>query len=343
MIVMDKTTTTVTITEKETERTGQTMRILVTGSGGFLGHHVMSRLKGMITAEPATIANYSFTLLAPRSTQLDLTSLEKTLEYFQTNKPERVLHMAAVCGGIQANRNRPADFVHLNARMALNIFEAARQTGTEYVYSLGTVCAYPKHCPVPFREEEIWNGYPEETNAPYGTAKRLTMVLQQAYKDQYNIKGVHFIPVNMYGEHDHFDLENSHVIPALIRKFSEATQQGSDVVYGWGTGTATREFLYAGDCATALVNAVLEGRDLDVPVNLGTGVSISISELAQLIATMVGYRGKIIFTGEVSDGQPARQLDVSRAKNLLGFTAMTDLKNGLKQTIDWYMQNGFGR
>jgi GDP-L-fucose synthase len=298
--------------------------ILITGANGFLGSHVVPRFK-------------DYSIATPTSRMYDLTNIYAVNKLFQIYRPKIVLHMAAVCGGILANKNSPADFIHKNVKMTSNIFDAVIKHNVEYLYTLGSVCAYPKYCPVPFKEEDLWNGLPEETNAPYGQAKRLQLSMQQAYRQQYGLKGAHLIPVNMYGEHDHFDLTNSHVIPALIRKYVEANEQNKPSVPVWGTGEATREFLYAGDCAKAIHKAIVDRFDCYNPINIGTGVDISIKDLAYLVADMVGYRGQTVFTGEVSDGQPKRQLDVSRAKKLLGFEAKTDFRTGLRKTIDWYL------
>jgi GDP-L-fucose synthase len=313
------------------------MTILITGAGGFLGKHVLGAIQGDQKQGYPQLGDDD--VFYPSSALLDLTDPSSTMSYFAQVRPTVVLHMAAVCGGIRANQKRPADFIHLNTMMASNVFNAVYKYNVEYLYTLGSVCSYPKHCPVPFKEDDIWNGYPEETNAPYGTAKRLQLSMQQAYRQQYGLKGAHLIPVNMYGEYDHFDPENSHVIPALIRKFMNAIQNGQHVVECWGTGEATREFLYAGDCAAALIKAVRTRFDTPLPVNLGTGESISIRDLAYLIARLTGFHGDIVFTGEVSDGQPRRQLDVSRARDLLGFVAPTKLMKGLVRTICWYQDN----
>lgn len=304
------------------------MKVLITGATGFLGKHVQE-----------VFNKTSHETWFPSSADLDLLNrvgTEETIAYIQ---PDVILHMAAVCGGILANKNSPADFLHKNLDMASTIFHAAQNAGCKKIYTLGSVCAYPKHCPVPFKEENIWNGYPEETNAPYGMSKRLLLMMGQTYRNQYGFSGAHLIPVNLYGEYDHFDPTNSHVIPALIRKFDNAVANNLPVVECWGSGNATREFLYAGDAAEAIVKAVDIGLDTDLPINLGTGKDISIRDLANKIADLTGYLGKIAFSGDVSDGQPKRMLDVSRSKRLLDWEASTKLDEGLTRTIRWYRKN----
>lgn len=310
------------------------MKILVTGGTGFLGKHVCDKLKEVRNKFPA--------VYVPSSKMLNLYDREAIISRLRaTNFGENdvILHMAAVCGGILANKNSPADFLHKNVDMTSNIFHAAKEIGLKRVYTLGSVCAYPKFCPVPFKEDDLWNGYPEETNAPYGMAKRLQLLLGQTYRQQYGIGGAHLIPVNLYGENDHFDLTNSHVIPALIRKFDNAIDKALSTVECWGTGEATREFLYAGDAAEAITKAVTSGFDTDLPINLGTGKDISIKELAALIGQLTGFQGEIVFNGAVSDGQPKRMLDVSRAREMLDWTAKTEFREGLRKTIAWYRAN----
>lgn len=307
------------------------MKILVTGGGGFLGHHVLQKFRD---ADKRAV-------FAPPSKQVDLYKRDQLITYLRAahfNENDVILHMAAVCGGILANKNSPADFLHKNVDMTSNVFHAAKEVGVKKIYTLGSVCAYPKFCPTPFKENDLWNGYPEETNAPYGMAKRLQLMMSQTYRQQYGIGGAHFIPVNMYGEHDNFHPVTSHVIPALIRKFLAASRMEHPVVECWGTGKATREFLYAGDCADALVKAVLNNFDCELPINLGVGQDISIKDLSELIGNLMQYEGDIIFTGGVSDGQPKRMLDVSRAKELLDWTAMTSFEVGLRRTIDWFRE-----
>jgi GDP-L-fucose synthase len=327
------------------------MKILITGGTGFLGKHVRNELEKHGCRTYDTLVNdcgQHIVLCGPKpehiawlppSSQLNAEKDTSVDAWVQELRPDVILHMAAKCGGILANKNNPAGFLRDNTQMGLNIYEAARKYGVSHVYSLGSVCMYPKYCPVPFREDDIWNGAAEETNFPYGQAKRTLMMLSQTYREQHGIKGVFLVPVNMYGEHDHFDLTNSHVIPALIRKFCDAVKNGSSPVECWGSGEATREFLYAGDAARAIVKTVLGTLDIDVPINLGVGQDISIKDLAYLIKSLTEYQGEIVFNGDVSDGQPKRMLDVSRAQKLLGWTAETDLKTGLRQTIAWYREN----
>lgn len=307
------------------------MKILVTGGTGFLGKHVINAMNQTYLSTQG--------VWAPSSKDLNLLNSDSVYEIVQY-EPDVILHMAAVCGGILANKNSPADFLHKNVDMTSNVFCAAKalkkMTKEIKVYTLGSVCAYPKFCPVPFKEDDLWNGYPEETNAPYGIAKRLELMMSQTYREQYGIGGAHLIPVNLYGEYDHFDPINSHVIPALIRKFEDANRAGLGHVKLWGTGQATREFLYAGDAAEAIVRAIVTDLDSTVPINLGTGQDISIENLAYIIKDLTDSRAYIQFTGEVSDGQPKRMLDVTRAKEALSWQAKTDLKEGLLRTIKWY-------
>jgi GDP-L-fucose synthase len=305
----------------------QVSRILVTGGTGFLGRHIRQTFK-----------DSGKEIWFPSSQELDLCNakcIRRVIDY----QPNTIIHMSSRCGGILANKNSPADFLRDNTQMALNIYEAARQANTKLVYSLGSVCAYPKHCPVPFKEDDIWNGPAEETNFPYGQAKRTLLLLGRTYRQQYGIGGAHLIPVNMYGPHDHFDLINSHVIPALINKFHHASRNGLPTVECFGSGGASREFLFAPDAAQAIGLAVQNRLDTDLPINLGVGQDILIRDLAYLIADLTGFRGEIVFTGEVSDGQPKRLLDVSRAFEMLSWRASTNLTDGLKRTIAWYVQS----
>jgi GDP-L-fucose synthase len=299
-------------------------RILVTGGTGFLGKHLIPILQ-----------NSEDQIFAPSSQELHLLDpncYREIAEY----KPHTILHMAAICGGIVKNSHLPADFLRDNTQMALNIYEAGRKLNIKNIYSLGSVCMYPLHCPTPFKEDDIWNGGAEPTNFPYGQAKRTLMMLGQTYRQQYGFTGAHLIPVNMYGEFDSFDDQKSHVIPALIKKFLHAKNNDLPSVECLGTGSATREFLYAGDAAGIIAQVVLTNFDCELPINLGIGQDITIKDLAILIKKLVGYQGQIIFKADGLDGQPKRLLDVSRAKQLLNWTASTSLEEGLKRTISWY-------
>lgn len=309
------------------------MRVLVTGGTGFLGKNIQEEFN----KHPEVAVKYL------SAKECNLVHEDLILPWVESNGsqacPDVIIHLAARCGGILANKNSPATFLRDNLKMGLNIYELARNDGVKRVYSLGSVCSYPVNCPTPFREDDIWNGSPEATNAPYGEAKRALMMLSKTYREQYGIGGAFFIPVNMYGPHDHFDLVNSHVVPALINKFVTAVEQGKSTVECWGTGTATRELFYVADAAEAIVKAVMCHFDTEKPINLGTGSDISIKDLACLIGNLVNFKGEIVFTGEVSDGQPVRRLDVSRAKELLGWEAKTKLVDGLQKTIQWYKDN----
>lgn len=305
-------------------------KILITGSRGFLGNHVLNQLY-----------NSNLTIIAPSSKELNLLNRSQLDQFMYEEKPEIVLHMAAVCGGLLANKNSPAEFLTANTQMGLNVYESAVKYNhkIERIYSLGSICMFPKYCPIPFKEDDLWNGMPEETNFPYGQAKRTLLLLSQTYRQQFGIKGGHLIPVNMYGPEDSFDSVNSHVIPALIKKFIAAKENNLPEVLLWGTGNASREFLYVKDCATAISKAVSSGFDSPLPVNLGTGQEITIKDLASTIKQLTSYSGEIVFTNEVGDGQPRRCLDVQRAKDLLDWSADTSLKEGLIKTIEWYTQN----
>ena len=300
-------------------------RVMVTGGSGFLGRHVVAALekrgcRGVIVV---------------RKAQYDLTNEPDVRKLFQDTKPEVVIHLAAVVGGIGANRDNPGTFFYQNVMMGALTMEHARVGGVEKFVGVGTICEYPKLAPVPFLERDLWNGYPEETNAPYGIAKKMLLVQGMAYREQYSFDAIHVLPVNLYGPHDNFDPASSHVIPALIRKFLEAIEAGADEVVCWGTGNATREFLYVEDCADAIVLAT-ESYDRPEPVNLGAGFEISIHDLAALIAELTGFKGHLTFDRTKPDGQPRRSLDVTRARNSFGFAATTDFRSGLKRTIEWY-------
>ena len=300
-------------------------RILVTGGAGFLGRHVVTELERRRLG----------TVFVPRKAEFDLTRGADVRRVFDNVRPGLVIHLAAVVGGIGANREFPGRFFYDNVMMGALTMEHARRSGVEKFVGVGTICAYPKHASVPFREADLWNGYPEETNAPYGIAKKMLLVQGQAYRDQYGFDAIHLLPVNLYGPHDNFDPASSHVIPALIRKFLEAVEHGTGEVVCWGTGTATREFLYVEDCAEAIALATerYDGRE---PVNVGAGFEISIRKLAELIAEKTGFKGMLVFDSTKPDGQPRRSLDVTRAREAFGFQATTEFDEGLTRTIQWY-------
>lgn len=310
------------------------MKILCTGATGFLG-------KNLQKIAQEQFSQHEFVFLGSKG--IYLLNNEETLNIIGYHEPDVILHMAAVCGGIWANQQRPADFLENNLQMGMNIYSSVEclvSTLDDFnpkIYTLGSVCAYPKFCPVPFVEENLWNGYPEETNAPYGVAKRALLMLGQTYRSQYGIGGAHFIPANLYGPYDWFNLTTSHVIPALIKKMVDAKKQNLPQVECWGTGEATREFLFAPEAARGILSAIDQGLDTPEPINLGTGQDISIKNLAQLIAKLTEYTGEIIFTGQVSDGQPTRRLDVSKAKKLFNFESNVSLEQGLKETIEYYV------
>ena len=296
----------------------------MTGGHGFLGRHVVAAL------EPR-----GATVFAPRKAQYDLTREADVTRMYSDLEPDVVIHLAAVVGGIGANRDSPGLFFFENVMLGALTLEHARRTGVEKFVGVGTICAYPKLAPVPFMERDLWNGYPEETNAPYGIAKKMLLVQGQAYRQQYNFNAIHLLPVNLYGPHDNFDQKSSHVIPALIRKCVEAAEKGAAEVVIWGSGTATREFLFVEDCAEGIVLAT-ERYDGDEPVNIGAGFEIGIRDLAELIAELTGFNGRLTFDRTKPDGQPRRMLDVSRAESRFGFKATTDFRDGLRRTIDWY-------
>jgi len=303
----------------------ESRRVLVTGGGGFLGRTLLSRLA---RSEPAAI-------LAPRASELDLRERDAVRVYLSSARPDLIVHAAAVVGGIGANRAHPGLFFYENAIMGIQLIEEARRAGIGKFVCLGTICAYPKHTPVPFREDDLWNGYPEETNAPYGLAKKMLLVQLQAYREEHGFLGIYLLPVNLYGPGDHFDLESSHVIPAMIRKFMEARESGAPEVVLWGDGSPTREFLYVEDAAEGIL-AAAEQYDGAAPVNLGSGEEISIRDLATLVARMTGFAGAIRWDPSRPNGQPRRKLDVTRAKRLFGWQARVSLDEGLRRTIDWY-------
>lgn len=300
-------------------------RVLVTGGAGFLGSFVVERLQARGCRE----------ITIPRAESCDLRDQATVARLFAEARPRLVIHAAAIVGGIGANLARPAHFFYDNALMGLLAMEEARRAGAEKFVAIGTICAYPKLTPVPFQEEHLWDGYPEETNAPYGLAKKMLLVQAQAYRQQYGFNAIYLLPVNLYGPRDHFDPERSHVIPALIRRCLEAQERGERQLVVWGDGTPTREFLYVEDCAEAILLAAERYNEPD-PVNLGAGFEISIKELAHLIAKLTGFTGEIVWDRSKPGGQPRRCLDVSRAEQAFGFRARTGFEEGLRRTIAWY-------
>ncbi len=305
-------------------------RYLVTGGGGFLGSHVVERLR-------ATDGNVVF---APRSAEFDLLDPDDVEMLLVLSQPHVVLHLAARVGGIGANRLHPGSFFHDNALMGIHLIEACRtHPGAKDLrkfVQLGTICAYPKFTPVPFREEDLWNGYPEETNAPYGLAKKALLVMLQGYRQEYGFPGIYLLPVNLYGPRDNFDLVSGHVIPSMLRRFLEARESGAGSVTLWGDGTPTREFLYVDDAAEGIVAAAerYEGAD---PVNLGSGEEISMKSLAETLRDLTGFSGDVVWDATQPNGQPRRRLDTSRALERFGWKATTPLAQGLRQTLDWYL------
>jgi GDP-L-fucose synthase len=304
-------------------------RVVVTGGHGFLGSFVVERLRAEGCRE----------VFVSRSRDYDLREKEQAQRLYKDTRPDIFIHLAAVVGGIGANRANPGLFFYDNAAMGLNVIEAARIAGIEKFVCAGTICAYPKFTPVPFREETFWDGYPEETNAPYGLAKKMLLVQLQAYREQYGLNGIYLTPVNLYGPRDNFDLESSHVIPALVRKCWDAKQAGAPEITAWGTGTATREFLYVQDAAEGIVLAAEKYAKPDL-VNLGSGEEISVRNLLEKIQAFSGYEGKIRWDSSKPDGQPRRCLDTSRALAEFGWRAKTSLGDGLQKTIEWYEQDG---
>jgi GDP-L-fucose synthase len=304
----------------------QHKRVLVTGGNGFLGSHVVDALRAR-----------GVQVVAPRSTECDLTDANATRALFAEVRPDLVFHLAARVGGIGANRKHPGTFFRDNMAMGLHVLEEARRAGTKKVVVAGTICAYPKFAPIPFREDDLWNGYPEETNAPYGIAKKALLVMAQAYRQEFGSNFVVVFPVNLYGPRDNFDLESSHVVPAMIRKFLDAKDRQRDVTL-WGDGSPTREFLYVEDAAEALVLTAEKYDDPD-PVNIGAGFEISMRDLATKIGNATGFVGRVQWDVTQPNGQPRRMLDISRARERLGFVARTSFDDGLARTIAWYREH----
>ena len=300
-------------------------RVCVTGGAGFLGRVVCRRLREQGAAD----------VYVPRSTQDDLTDAEMVRAMFKAENPQVIIHLAADVGGIGANQRHPGRFFYSNIAMGIHLIEQARRSGVDKFVQVGTVCAYPKHCPVPFKEEDLWNGFPEETNAPYGVAKRTLATMLDAYRAEYQFPGVYLIPVNLYGPEDNFNLETCHVIPAMIRRFCDAAEQRAKMVKCWGSGKVSREFLFVEDAADAIVTAAARYSGPET-INLGTGREIQVSELAKLVGRLCGYYGQIEWDTKRPDGQPRRQLDTERAAKLLHWRAKVDLETGLKRTIEWW-------
>lgn len=303
-------------------------RVVVTGGSGFLGSHVVNALRARGAGE----------IFVPLRENYDLRYQDAILDLLNDTKPTLLIHLAASVGGIGANRAHPAEFFYDNLMMGAQLLHESWRAGVDKFVAIGTVCAYPKYTPIPFREEDLWNGYPEETNAPYGLAKKMMLVQSEAYRQQYGYNSIFLLPVNLYGPGDNFDPETSHVIPALIRKFQEAKDSGAASVPLWGDGSPTREFLYVEDAAEGVVLAA-ERYEGGEPVNLGSGQEISIKDLAELIARLVGYEGQFVWQTDKPNGQPRRLLDVQRAKDNFGFVAATPFEEGLRKTIDWYRQH----
>ncbi len=304
-------------------------RVLLTGGSGFLGRNVA---KSLLRREPALLA-------APRRAEYDLRDREAIRAMLRAAKPDTIVHLAAVVGGIEANRRNPGSFFFDNLMMGAQLMEEARLAGVGKFVAIGTICAYPKHTPVPFREADLWNGYPEETNAPYGLAKKMLLVQGQAYRQQYGFNAITLLPVNLYGPEDNFDLMSSHVIPALIRKAIGARDAGAEELPVWGTGAASREFLFVRDAAEGIALAAEKHNDGEA-VNLGSGQEITIRDLASKIASLCGFRGRIAWDATKPDGQPRRCLDTQRARDSFGFVARTTFDEGLRETIDWWEKTG---
>ncbi len=306
----------------------ESKRVLVTGGAGFLGSHVVEKLKARGCHE----------VIVTRSKDYDLRNVEDTRWLLEDAKPDIVIHLAARVGGIGANRAHPAEFFYDNLMMSIPLFHESWKVGVKKFVGIGTVCAYPKFTPVPFKEDDLWNGYPEETNAPYGLAKKMLLVASESYRQQYGFNSIFLLPVNLYGPGDNFDPRSSHVIPALIKKCLDAKTEGADEIVVWGDGSATREFLYVGDCAEAIVLAA-EIYNKSDPVNIGSAFEISIRDLVEMIAEKTGFKGKIVWDTTKPNGQPRRKLDISRAEKEFGFRATTGFDEGLTKTIEWYEES----
>jgi len=304
-------------------------KVIITGGAGFLGSFVIKKLKSVNCSD----------IFIPKIEEYDLRNIDAIKKMYIDANADIVIHLAAVVGGIGANRENPGSFFYDNLIMGVQLMEQARLNSIEKFTAIGTICAYPKYTQVPFKEEDLWNGYPEETNAPYGLAKKMLLVQSQAYRQQYGFNSIFLLPVNLYGPGDNFNPKSSHVIPALIKKFHDAKINNEDKVEVWGTGKATREFLYVGDCAEAIVLAT-EKYDKPDPVNIGAGFEISIKDLAEKIRDIIGFMGKIIWDISKPDGQPRRCLDITRAEKEFGFKAKAKFDEGLKKTVEWYIHNG---
>jgi GDP-L-fucose synthase len=303
-------------------------KVIVTGGSGFLGSFVVEKLKQRGAAD----------VFVPRSSKYDLRQLDCIADMLKDFQANMVIHLAALAGGIGANRARPAEFFYDNLMMGVPLLHQAWEHGVEKFVAVGSVCSYPKFTPVPFREEDLWDGYPEETNAPYGLAKKMLLVQSQAYRQQYGYNSIYLMPVNLFGPRDNFDLETSHVIPALIRKAIEAGERGDKEIYAWGDGSPTREFLYVEDAADGIIAAAEKYNGVE-PVNLGSGLEISIKDLTEMIIRMTGFEGNLIWQTEKPNGQPRRGLDVSRAIEYFGWSARIPFEEGMRRTIAWFRAN----